>query len=61
MLPSPFASNRRFIRHLIASPLIAASGVSARGDELIGKPGEAVNVFELASVAEKRISAAHWA
>ncbi|HET8548180.1 MAG TPA: alpha-hydroxy acid oxidase [Bryobacteraceae bacterium] len=55
------ASRRQLLRHLLASPLIGGFTRLASADELIGNPAEAINIFDLAAAAEKRMSAAHWA
>ena len=52
---------RQLLRHLLASPLVAAAGGVASANELITKPEEAINVFDLMALAEKRMSPAHWA
>jgi isopentenyl diphosphate isomerase/L-lactate dehydrogenase-like FMN-dependent dehydrogenase len=57
-------SRRRFLRHLSASPLLAAwaadSGAPA-GDKLVASPQEAINIFDLEAVARRNLSPAHWA
>jgi len=57
-------SRRRFLRHLGASPLLAAwaadSGAPA-GDKLVASPQEAINIFDLEAVARRNLSPAHWA
>ncbi len=50
---------RRFLQHLMASPLFAALAQSASTD-LITDPDQAINLFDLRDVAQKNIAPQHW-
>jgi isopentenyl diphosphate isomerase/L-lactate dehydrogenase-like FMN-dependent dehydrogenase len=52
-------SRRRFVQHLCSSPLYAQLGTDA--EPLIATPKDAINVFDFMPVAQKNLSAAHWA
>ena len=52
-------SRRRFVQHLFSSPLYA--GLARAGDAVIATPKDAINVFDFMAIAEKNLSAAHWA
>jgi isopentenyl diphosphate isomerase/L-lactate dehydrogenase-like FMN-dependent dehydrogenase len=60
-MPHDEQTRRALLRHFLASPLLAASAGLASADELITNPAEAINVFDLMALAEKRMSPAHWA
>ncbi|HEV7383475.1 MAG TPA: alpha-hydroxy acid oxidase, partial [Phenylobacterium sp.] len=59
---------RAFLKFLAASPLYAGLPLAARafgqagdsGDVLVGKPAEALDVFDLEKVAHRNIPPAHW-
>jgi len=55
-------SRRRFLRHVLASPLIAHSlGLGAEAERRIASPKEAINIFDFIPVAQQNMLAAHWA
>ena len=55
------ASRRRFLGFVAASPLIGASSWAQRqANATVTTAGEALNVFELETIAKKNIPPAHW-
>ena len=59
------ANRRRFLRYLLASPLLAGSGdalevLAQSGDDLITTPEQALNVMDFEAVARKNLPPAHF-
>lgn len=55
-------SRRRFLRHVLASPLVAhREALSAGEQRRIASPKEAINIFDFIPVAREKMLAAHWA
>jgi 4-hydroxymandelate oxidase len=57
-------SRRRFVEHVLRSPLVAAGAVAAQSVPArapITSAREALDVFDFAPLAQKNMSAAHWA
>ena len=58
------ANRRRFLRYLLASPLLAGSGaleaLAQGGDEAISRPDQALNVMDFEAVARKNLPPAHF-
>ena len=57
-------SRRRFVEHLLRSPLVLAGTIAAQSPTSrtpIASSGDALDVFDFAPLAQKKMSAAHWA
>ena len=59
------ANRRRFLRFLLASPLLAGAGdaleaLAQSGEDVITTPGQALNVMDFEAVARKNLPPAHF-
>lgn len=65
MFKSVLQSRRRFIGHVLRSPIVAAGAAAAQSvipaQAPLTSAGEALDVFDFVPVAQKNMSAAHWA
>ena len=65
MLKKVLQSRRRFIRHVLQSPLVAGGAIAAQSVIPARVPlksaTEALDVFDFVPLAQKNMSSAHWA
>lgn len=54
----PDPNRRDFLKFLAASPLLAAAGM--RAEDIIGSPGDALNVFDFEPAARQKLPPAHF-